>query len=734
MDQRIECRRRALSLELRGVIAVSLELPFVAYSCRHCKTPIKDWTVPSDFGGWSRVDGTPSPLGAKWLPAEQAYNFALYSRHASGIELLLFRDGEFDTPAFVFRHDPIRNRSGAVWHCRISASATGDARYYAYRVVGPPEGTESVRSGFDAEKLLLDPYARSVFFPPDFDREAARQPGSNMGKAALALLDECQCRFSWNGDRRIRHEADLVIYEMHVRGFTQHPRSGVCDEKRGTFDGVIEKIPHLVDLGITAVELMPVFQFDPQEGNYWGYMPLSFFAPHHAYSASPDHCAQRSEFRRMVQALHAAGIEVILDVVFNHTCEGNADGPTYNFKGFDNSEYYLTNASGSHVNFSGCGNTLRTASPVVRRLIVDSLRYWAEEMHVDGFRFDLASVFSRNVDGSISLDEPPIFADIVGDPVLSQARLIAEPWDADGTFELGQRFPGSLWMQWNARYRETMQRFVRGEAGLIGELMTRLYGSCDLFPDDGSNACRPWQSLNYIDSHDGFTLYDLVSYNSKHNEANGHGNADGGSDISDNCGLEGEDGLTAEVMQLRKQRARNFICLLMLSNGIPMFRMGDEFLQTQGGNNNPFNQDNETSWLNWQRLEQHRDVYEFFKGMIDFRKSHPSICRGRFWRDDVRWFGPDGPVHLGPNSQTLGFILNGRSAQHDDLMVLINGSRDALTFRPPCSQLDSWSGVLDTSVCGPDAFRPQDLSAAVTNDGVSVSPSSIVVAKRSHRA
>lgn len=731
MDQRIECRRRTRPLELRGVIAVSLELPFVAYSCRHCRTPVKDWTPPSEVGRWSQTDGDPSPLGVSWLPAEQAYNFALYSRHASSVELLLFRDGEFDTPVFVFRHDPIRNRSGVIWHCRISASTTEGARYYAYRVVEPAEEAEGGRYGFNAEKLLLDPYARSVFFPPDFDREAARSPGSNMGRAALALLDECQCRFSWNGDRRIRHETDLIIYEMHVRGFTRHLSSGVCDEKRGTFGGVIEKIPHLVDLGITAVEFMPVFQFDPQDGNYWGYMPLSFFAPHHAYSVSPDHCAQRSEFRRMVQALHAAGIEVILDVVFNHTCEGNVDGPTYSFKGIDNSEYYLTDADGNYVNYSGCGNTLRTASSVVRRLIVDSLRYWAEEMHVDGFRFDLASVFSRNVDGSISLDEPPIFADIVGDPVLSQVRLIAEPWDAAGTFELGQRFPGSLWMQWNARYRETIQRFVRGDGGLIGEVMTRLYGSCDLFPDDWTNACRPWQSVNYVDSHDGFTLYDLVSYGSKHNEANGHGNTDGGSDISDNCGIEGEDGLTAEVLLVRKQKVRNFICLLMLSNGVPMFRMGDEFLQTQAGNNNPYNQDNETSWLDWQRLEQHRDVYEFFKGMIAFRRSHPSICRGRFWRDDVQWLGPQGPVDLGPRSRTLGFVLDGRSAQDDDLMVLINGSSCQVPFQCPVESRGSWDMVVDTSASGSLAFGSGRQSPSIVVDHMIVPPNTVLVYVRS---
>ncbi|MCA9088013.1 MAG: glycogen-debranching protein [Planctomycetaceae bacterium] len=696
---------------------------------------MENWTPPAEVGVWSTEDGEPSPLGVTWLPAEQAYNFALYSRHATRVELLFFRASEFESPAAVYRHDQIRNKSGAVWHCRVPACNTGDSQYYTYRVFGPAEGMKVVHSAFDSEKLLLDPYAHSVFFPPDFDREAARRPGSNIGRAALALLDECQCQFSWTDDRRIRHEADLIIYELHVRGFTQHPNSGLREKQRGTFAGVIEKIPYLVDLGITAVELMPVFQFDPQDGNYWGYMPLCFFAPHHGYSGSPDHCAQRSEFRRMVQALHAAGIEVILDVVFNHTCEGNADGPTYSFRGIDNSEYYLVDgrSAGDYSNFSGCGNTLRTASPIVRRLIVDSLRYWAEEMHVDGFRFDLASVFSRNADGSISLDQPPIFAEIVGDPILSQVRLIAEPWDAGGAFELGLQFPGSLWMQWNARYRETLQRFVRGDSGLIGDLMTRLYGSCDLFPDDRANSCRPWQSVNYITSHDGFTLYDLVSYKSKHNDANGHGNTDGANDFSDNGGIEGESELTPDVLQDRKQQVRNFVCLLMLSNGIPMFRMGDEFLQTQGGNNNPYNQDNETSWLDWQRLEQHRDVHEFFMGMIAFRKAHPSICRGHYWRGDVEWFGPDGPVDLAFDSQTLGFVLNGPSTRDDDLMVLINGSRNAVAFHPPASIHGPWCIVIDTTASGHNAFRSDHEAAMTANGKIFVQSKSIVVAKRTDR-
>lgn len=705
------------------------ETSAIAYECRHCKTPLRRPLLRPGLGQWSAVDGRPFPLGVQWLPMEQAYNFAVCSMHAQSVELLLFRENELETPAFVFSFDPLRNKSGTAWHCRIPVSATNDAKFYAYRICGPESETGDARHAFDGDKLLLDPYARSIYFPTDFDRSAAQRPGSNIGKAPIGLLVECQCEFEWNGDGRIRHEADLIIYEMHVRGFTRHRSSGLPAERRGTFDGVIAKIPYLVELGVTAVELMPIFQFDPQEGNYWGYMPLNFFAPHHAYSVSPDHCAQRSEFRRMVQALHAAGIEVILDVVFNHTCEGDVHGPTYSFKGIDNSTYYLVveNSPAPYLNFSGCGNTLHTSHVAVRRLIIDSLRYWAAEMHVDGFRFDLASVFTRNSDGSINLEDPPIFAEIAGDPALADVRLIAEPWDAGGAFLLGRRFPGTLWMQWNSRYRDTLQRFVRGDAGLIGDLMTRLYGSSDLFPDDYTHALRPNQSVNYIASHDGFTLYDLVSYNRRHNEANGHDNADGADDFSHNCGVEGDGTVSAEVLRLRKQQVKNFVCLLMLSNGTPMFRMGDEFLHTQGGNNNPYNQDNETSWLDWRRLEEHQDIFRFFKEMIAFRKARPAISRSHFWRDDVHWFGPDGPVDLSPSSQALAFSLSGRSVNDGDLYVLINGALRPVTFRVQRGATGMWRKVIDTAAESPRDISRSGIAGDMVLDTLEIAPHSVVV-------
>ena len=468
---------------------------------------------------------------------------------------------------------------------------------------------------------------------------------------------------------------------------------------QGTFLGVVDKIPYLVELGVTAVELMPVFQFDPGDGDYWGYMPLNFFAPHHAYATNTTACNQRDEFCTMVKALHAAGIEVILDVVYNHTCEGGHRGPTYCWKGIDSSTAYMMtgNPNAPYANHSGTGNTLHTANRAVRRMIVDSLRFWDSQMHVDGFRFDLASVFTRNSDGSINLDDPPIVSEIGTDSDLSDDRLIAEPWDADGQFQLGKKFPGQRWMQWNAHYRDTMQRFVRGDCGMVSDLMTRLYGSCDLFPDDLPHALQPQLSVNYITSHDGSTLYDLTAYNEKRNWANGNNNTDGALEYSWDCGWEGDDGTPSEILQLRKQQVRNFFCLLMLSNGTPMFRMGDEFLQTQRGNNNPYNQDNETSWLDWDRRSEHADIFNFVREVISFRKSHPSISRSRFWRGDVRWYGTGHLVDMSLESRQLAYCLHGESQDDADIYVMINAGRDSVEFGIQEWAFEKWRLAIDTS-------------------------------------
>lgn len=656
---------------------------------------------------WADTEGSALPLGASWCENAQAWNFALYSKHAEAVTLLLYGADEFVEPLLSRAMDYLRNKSGRIWHCRIPAGAARGARYYAYTVSGPDSDGGFERHAFHPRKILLDPYARAVFFPPAFERAAACRPGSNAGKAPLGVLAGESDTFDWRGDRRPRHESDTVIYELHVRGFTRSPSSGVDPDRRGTYSGLVDKIPYLKALGVTAVELMPVYQFDPQEGNYWGYMPLSFFAPHHAYGSRAQECAQRDEFREMVRALHAADIEVILDVVYNHTAESDERGPVYSYKGIDNSTYYILSARGERMyeNFSGTGNTLHCANRYVRKLIVDSLRYWVRELHVDGFRFDLASVFARGADGSLNTEDPPIFGDILSDPDLAGVRLIAEPWDAAGVYQLGRGFPGARWLQWNGRFRDDIRRFVRGDGALVPALMQRLYGSDDLFPDDRASAFHAFQSVNYVTSHDGFTLYDLIAYDGRHNEANGHGNTDGAAEnFSWNCGWEGDEGVPARVLKLRHRQAKNFCALLFLANGTPMLRAGDEFLQTQGGNNNPYNQDNATSWLNWDLAGRNEQILRFFRLMIHFRRSHPTLGRSRFWRDDVRWFGTGPGVDMGPDSRTLAVYLDGGSQRDVDLYMLFNGSDRAQTFQIQVSRPAGWRRVFDTGLASPDDF------------------------------
>jgi isoamylase len=656
---------------------------------------------------WATKEGLPVPLGATRLEEEHAYNFALYSKHAQSVTLLLYIERDFANSVVEYRFDYLKNKTGRVWHCRIPFDSMQDASYYAYRIDGPAPNGKLEAHGFDHEKILLDPYAKSVFFPPEFERLAATRPGSNAGKAPLGILAGDSEHFDWQSDLCPRHEGDTIIYELHIGGFTKNPNSGVKDEARGTFSGLVEKIPYLKDLGITVVELMPVFQYDPSDGNYWGYMPLNFFSPHQGYLSDSSVKAQHKEMRDMVKALHQANIEVIIDVVYNHTGEGDHSGPVYSYKGIDNSTYYLMadRPRAPYENFSGTGNTLNTANRYVRKMIMDSARHWAEEMHVDGFRFDLASLFTRKTDGSVNTNDVPLLSDMASDPQLAQRRLIAEPWDAAGVYQLGKAFPGVMACQWNGRYRDDLRRFVKGDSGMVPALMRRLYGSDDLFPDDRMNAYHPHQSVNHIDSHDGFTLYDMVAYNQKRNWANGHDNTDGmAENHSWNCGWEGDEGVPPEVMKLRKQQIRNFCCLLLLSNGTPMFRAGDEFMQTQGGNNNPYNQDNETAWLDWDRLDANPDIFRFFKLMIAFRKAHPSLARSRFWREDVQWYGVGQSPDLTDNSRSLAFALHGASHQDVDIYVMINAYWEELTFEIQEGAAHTWRRVIDTSLESPFDF------------------------------
>ena len=673
---------------------------------------------------WHVVEGAPHPLGATWIETERAYNFALYSKHATGVVLLLYSDRDVVNPVFTRRLTYPYNKTGRIWHCRVQGSEAPDATYYAYWVEGPFDRGAGHR--FDPHKILLDPYARVVFFPNDFSRNAASQAGSNAGRAPLGVLPPQDGAFDWKGDRRPEHTHDTIIYELHVRGFTKSPTSGVSSGENGTYRGLVEKIPYLKELGVTAVELMPVQQQDPGERNYWGYMPLGFFTPHIGYASCASDVVH--EFKSMVKALHAADMEVILDVVFNHTTELDETGPTYSFRGIDNTTYYLLEEDRSRYRDDcGTGNVLHCGNRYVRAMILDSMRFWVHEMHVDGFRFDLASIFTRDNEGHINLNDPPIISEITADPDFAGIRLIAEAWDL-ASYQLGRSFPGITWLQWNGKFRDDVRAFMRGDDGLVGSVMTRLYGSDDIFPDQVTHAYHAYQSVNFVTSHDGFCMYDLVSYSTKHNEANGEHGADGtGHNLSWNCGWEGDIGVTPEVRELRRRQIKNFCCLLMLSNGTPMFVAGDEFMRTQKGNNNPYNQDNEISWLDWSLAEKNADILRFFKRMIAFRKAHPSLCRSRFWREDVSWHGQGAQVDQSAGSRTLAFFLRGASQQDSDLYTMINASAEDLTFEIQHGPPRSWRRVVDTSLSSPDDIAGPGREVPLESSEYLVKSRSIVV-------
>jgi len=550
--------------------------------------------------------GHSHPLGAT-LRAGGA-NFSLFSRSASRVELLFFDRADDARPARMIELDPHVHRTYHYWHVFVPGVEAG--QLYGFRVHGLSDPAQGKR--FDPAKVLLDPYGRSVVVPPTYEREAAAQPGDNAGTAMKSVVADAAA-YDWEGDAPLHlPSARTIIYEMHVRGFTRHPSSGVGEKRRGTYAGLIEKIPYLQDLGVTAVELLPVFQFDPQDcplgkTNYWGYAPISFFAPHEAYSSRRDPLGPLDEFRDLAKALHRAGLEIILDVVFNHTAEGNENGPTLCFRGLENEAYYILQPDRArYANYSGTGNTLNANHPVVRRLIVDSLRYWVGEMHVDGFRFDLASILARDAAGHV-LPNPPVLWDIESDPLLAGTKLIAEAWDAAGLYQVGS-FVGDSWKEWNGRFRDDTRDFFRGADGSLKRFADRLVGSPEIY---GHKEREPEQSVNFVTCHDGFTLNDLVSYNDKHNEANGEENRDGANDNrSWNCGVEGPSDDPA-VEKLRNRQVKNFLTVTLLSLGVPMIVMGDEVRHTQRGNNNAYCQDNETSWFDWTLLKKHADVHRF---------------------------------------------------------------------------------------------------------------------------
>jgi glycogen operon protein len=558
------------------------------------------------------LQGKSYPLGA--TANDHGVNFSIFSRNADYLELLLFDDVNDARASRTIRLDPKSHRTFYYWH--VFVEGIGPGQIYAYRVY--TSSTKDTWNRFDTQKILTDPYARGIVTPENFSRQAAADPGDNSIQAMKGVVISGE-NYDWEGDEPLNIPySESVIYELHVKGFTRHEYSGVTPEKRGTYAGLIEKIPYLKQLGITAVELMPVFQFDEQDGpdslpNYWGYSPINFFSVHNGYGFEKDPLKLILEFKDMVKAFHKAGIEVILDVVFNHTAEGGSDGPVYNLKGLGNDSYYLLRSNGKYDDYTGCGNTLNANHSIVRRMIRHSLRYWAEEMHIDGFRFDLASVLSRDENG-IPLKNPPVLWEIESVPSLAHVKLIAEAWDAGGLYQVGS-FIGEKWAEWNGHYRDDVRKFVKGEKGIVKKLASRILGSPDVYPDPER---EPNRSINFITCHDGFTMNDLVSYNKKHNSANNEKNMDG-SDFNDswNCGIEGPSD-NPQIDAMRLKQIKNFFTILFMSQGTPMILMGDEIRRTQNGNNNAYCHDNEISWMNWNLLVPNSDLHTFVKQLISF--------------------------------------------------------------------------------------------------------------------
>ncbi|MEO8225668.1 MAG: isoamylase [Gammaproteobacteria bacterium] len=663
--------------------------------------------------------GRPRPAGASYSPAFT--NFAVYSRQAAALELLLYRTADDDAPFQVVALTPPEHRDAFVWHVALAALPLGTL--YNWRV------TQRENAGRPEQLEVLDPFARAI--SATRWQRAAWQPGRPLGLRGVVTATADEPRSPPIG------LDGAIIYELHVGGFTRHPSSGV--RQPGTYSGLIEKIPYLQDLGVTHVQFLPVAAFDEQDvpagvadlgmRNYWGYSPIALASPHPGYAAQPDPAGQIDEFRAMVQALHAVGIGVLLDVVLNHTAEGGTNGPVLSYKGLMADDFYHRDGAG-YRDYTGCGNTINANHPIVMQMLTQLLRIWAEERHVDGFRFDLASVFVRGDDGA-PLKQPPcpwaIEAALPGMP------LIAEPWDAAGLYHVGN-FPGYAWSEWNGRYRDALRRFLRGDPGLTGEIATCLAGSSDLYR---ASDRRPVHSINYLTCHDGFTLSDLFSYRDKHNEANGEQNRDGWEhNLSWNCGTEG-DTLDESTLRTRAQHARNAIALLLLSQGVPMLLAGDEVLRTQQGNNNAWCQDNETSWFDWRLTETNGDMLNFVRQMIALRRRHPTLSRQQFLTGktepargipDIAWHGAGSdstPWH--PDSRFLAFTLAGSHAKEEDLHVLINMSERSESLELPAINGRRWHLAVDTAREAPDDVTAKHAQAIWTEPRYLCQPRSVVV-------
>lgn len=691
------------------------------------------------YEGFNLRPGTPLPFGAT-ISRGGGVNFSVYSRHATACSLVLFKKHGTEPLAVIPFQDEFR--IGHVFSMVVYDLDFEDIEY-GYRMEGPNDFSEG--HCFDSEKVLLDPYAKGIG-GRDIWGEEPDWSIQYQHRGRIVFDD-----FDWEGDHppEIPME-DLVVYETHVRGFTRHDSSGV--KFPGTFTAIREKIPYLRDLGVNCIELTPVFEFDEFENsriqedtgqrlmNYWGYSTVGFFAPKAGYAASGKYGMQVDEFKTLVRDLHRNGIEVILDVVFNHTAEGNEKGPHISFRGIDNKTYYILTPEGYYYNFSGCGNTLNCNNPIVRSLIIDCLRYWAAEYHIDGFRFDLASILGRDTSG-VPLENPPLLESLAFDPILGKCKLIAEAWDAGGMYQVGSFWSFGRWAEWNGKFRDGVRRLIKGEPGCIGEVAQRVQGSPDLYgPQNRGTAA----SINFVTCHDGFTLMDLVSYNEKHNEANGEENRDGeNNNESWNCGWEGptdDEG----VMALRRRQIKNVATLLMVSQGVPMMLGGDEFGNTQHGNNNAYCQDNGLSWLNWGDLRENEDLFRFFSRVIALRKAHP-VLRGRQHFRNVDYMGsglPDISWHgfepwnpdWDPKSRAIAFLLCGKHAREgtetdDNVYVVINMHPEVRVFGLPVLPDGSkWHVAVNTGMAASeDAWDVGEEPLLEKQDGLLVGSRSIVV-------
>ncbi|MCP4155278.1 MAG: glycogen debranching protein GlgX [bacterium] len=682
--------------------------------------------------------GKPLPFGASIAPG--GVNFSIFSSHATSCELLLYRKKEPEPYGIIPFPDEFRIGN-------VFTMVVFDLEYenveYGFRMDGPFEPENGFR--FNREKILCDPYAKAVSGRDTWGKDP--DWNNRFQHRGCIIFDD----FDWEDDKPLELPTEeLIVYEAHVRSLTCHSSSGV--KHPGTFAAIRQKIPYLKELGINCLELMPVYEFDEFENsrispvsgqrllNYWGYSSVGFFAPKTGYAATGKYGMQVDELKTLIRDLHQNGIEVILDVVFNHTAEGNEKGPYISLRGIDNNTYYMLTPEGYYYNFSGCGNTLNCNNPIVRNMILDCLRYWASEYHIDGFRFDLAAILGRDQNG-VPIPNPPLLETLAFDPILGKCKLIAEAWDAGGLYQVGSFPSWGRWAEWNGKFRDTARRFLKGDSGMAAEMATRIQGSPDLYNNQNRG---PTTSINFVTCHDGFTLMDMVSYNDKHNEANGENNCDGGNDNhSWNCGCEGETD-NKDIKDLRNKQVKNAAGLLLLSHGVPMLLAGDEFANTQFGNNNAYCQDNEISWLDWDQKEQNSEIWNFFQKMIAFRKAHPVLKNSTFVRhqDYVGSGYPDISFHgvkpwepdFSQHSRTFAFLLCGHHAQQgqskdDYIYVVMNMHWEMHHFEMPgLPKKLNWHVFANT-----DMLPPQDIWGVGNEEkldnqsGFFVGPRSLVV-------